>query len=174
MLNKIIDLQTLRPFNWRKCFWHYGNKRRCHLSLWRYMHNSNWDWPVSCVTGNDVDCCYELRPILTLCTGNYWLYVDTIYRTLYMYPRPSSNGVALQWCHNGRDGVSNQQPNDFFLLRRLFWRRSKNTSKLCVTGLYRSIQTQKCIYMGHLKIYHLVPQQLLLWNKLITEFDKVN
>ena len=41
---------------------------------------------------------------------------------------------ALQWRHNGRDGVSNQQPHDC-LLNRLFRRRSKKTSKLRVTGL---------------------------------------
>ena len=36
--------------------------------------------------------------------------------------------------HNGRDGVSNHQPHHY-LLNRLFGRRSKKTSKLCVTGL---------------------------------------
>ena len=41
---------------------------------------------------------------------------------------------TLQWRHNGRDGVSNHQPRDC-LLNRLFRRRSKNTSKLRVTGL---------------------------------------
>ena len=41
---------------------------------------------------------------------------------------------SLQRRHNGCDGVSNQQPHDC-LLRRLFRRRSKKTSKLCVTGL---------------------------------------
>ena len=41
---------------------------------------------------------------------------------------------ALQWRHNGRDSVSNHQPHDH-LLNRLFRRRSKNTSKLGVTGL---------------------------------------
>ena len=41
---------------------------------------------------------------------------------------------TLQWCHNGRDGVSNHQPHDC-LLNRLLWRRSKKTSKLRVTGL---------------------------------------
>ena len=41
---------------------------------------------------------------------------------------------ALQWRHNGRDGVSNQQPHDC-LLNRLFRRRLKKTSKLRVTGL---------------------------------------
>ena len=42
--------------------------------------------------------------------------------------------TTLQWCHNGRDGVSNHQPHDR-LLKRLFWRGSKKTSKLRVTGL---------------------------------------
>ena len=37
-------------------------------------------------------------------------------------------------CHNERNGVSNYQPHDC-LLNRLCRRRSKKTSKLCVTGL---------------------------------------
>ena len=40
--------------------------------------------------------------------------------------------MTLLWRHNGRDGVSNHQPQDY-LLNRLFRRRSKKTSKL--TGL---------------------------------------
>ena len=40
----------------------------------------------------------------------------------------------LRWRHNGRDGVSNHQPHDC-LLKRLFRRRAKKTSKLRVTGL---------------------------------------
>ena len=43
-------------------------------------------------------------------------------------------GHTLRWRHNGRDSVSNHQPHDC-LLNRLFRRRSKKTSKLCVTGL---------------------------------------
>ena len=42
--------------------------------------------------------------------------------------------VALQWRHDGRDGVSNHQPPDC-LLHHLFRHRSKKTSKLRVTGL---------------------------------------
>ena len=42
--------------------------------------------------------------------------------------------ISLQWCHNGRDSVSNHQPHDCFL-NRLFRRRSKKTSKLRDTGL---------------------------------------
>ena len=41
---------------------------------------------------------------------------------------------ALQWRHNGHDSVSNHQPHDC-LLNRLLRRRTKETSKLRVTGL---------------------------------------
>ena len=41
---------------------------------------------------------------------------------------------TLQWRHNERNGVSNHQPHDC-ILKRLFRRRSKKTSKLRVTGL---------------------------------------
>ena len=44
------------------------------------------------------------------------------------------NIFSLQWRHNGRDSVSNHQPHDC-LLKRLFRRRSKKTSKPRVTGL---------------------------------------
>ena len=42
--------------------------------------------------------------------------------------------MPFQWRHNERDGVSNHQPRDCSL-NRLFSRRLKKTSKLCVTGL---------------------------------------
>ena len=42
--------------------------------------------------------------------------------------------TSLLWRHNGRDGVSNHQPNNC-LLNRSFRPRSKKTSKLRVTGL---------------------------------------
>ena len=41
---------------------------------------------------------------------------------------------TLQWCHNGCDSISNHQPYHC-LLNLLFRRRSKETSKLRVTGL---------------------------------------
>ena len=41
---------------------------------------------------------------------------------------------VLRWRHNGCDSVSNHQPHHC-LLNRLFRRRSKETSKLRVTGL---------------------------------------
>ena len=42
--------------------------------------------------------------------------------------------IPLHWRHNDYDGVSNHQPHGC-LLNRLFRRRSKETSKLRVTGL---------------------------------------
>ena len=52
------------------------------------------------------------------------------------YPRyrHAAAKISLQWRHNGRDSVSNHQPHKC-LLNCLFRRRSKKTSKLCVTGL---------------------------------------
>ena len=42
--------------------------------------------------------------------------------------------TSLQWRHNEHDGISNQQSHDC-LLNRLFGHRSKETSKLRITGL---------------------------------------
>ena len=43
--------------------------------------------------------------------------------------------MSLRWRHNEHDGVSNHQPHDC-LLKHLFRRRSKETSKLRVTSLW--------------------------------------
>ena len=45
------------------------------------------------------------------------------------------NNCALQWRHNERDDVFSNHRHLGCLLRRLFRRRSKKISKLCVTGL---------------------------------------
>ena len=42
--------------------------------------------------------------------------------------------ITSQWRHNDHDSVSNHQPHGC-LLKRLYMRWSKKTSKLCVTGL---------------------------------------
>ena len=47
---------------------------------------------------------------------------------------PARNFAVLQWRHNGRDGFLNHRRRDC-LLNRLFRCRSKNISKLIVTGL---------------------------------------
>ena len=61
------------------------------------------------------------------------LYMCLCYIMQYMH-QILPNGVTLQWRHNGRDSVSNHQCYDC-LLNRLFRCRSKQTSKLRVTGL---------------------------------------
>ena len=56
------------------------------------------------------------------------------YKMVYGGTNHSEDKRALHWRHNDHDGVSNYQPHGC-LLNRLFRRRSKKTSKLCVTGL---------------------------------------
>ena len=64
----------------------------------------------------------------------------------------------LLWPHNGRDGASNHQPHDC-LLNRSFRRRSRKTSKLCVTGLCAG-NSQMASNAGNVSIwwrYHAKP-----------------
>ena len=56
------------------------------------------------------------------------------FRTGQAVESVASSGKPSQWRYNGHDIVSNHQPRDC-LLNRLFRRRSKKTSTLCVTGL---------------------------------------
>ena len=56
----------------------------------------------------------------------YILVVGTQQRNVYSL-------IALEWRHNEHDGGWNHQPHDC-LLNRLFRRKSKKTSKPCVTG----------------------------------------
>ena len=60
--------------------------------------------------------------------SNYIPYVVDVITSSCLDP------MQLQWRHNGRESVSNQQPYDC-LLNSLFKRRSQKTSKLRVTGL---------------------------------------
>ena len=45
-----------------------------------------------------------------------------------------NEAIALQWCHNELDGISNHQFHHC-LLNRFVRHRSKQTSKLCITDL---------------------------------------
>ena len=56
------------------------------------------------------------------------------FSTFLDFVQARSIHCSLQWRHNKRDGVSNHRRLDC-LLSRLFWRRSKKTPKLRVTGL---------------------------------------
>ena len=65
------------------------------------------------------------------------LYIETRHKLLYQWD-PGKHIIyiyaSLQWRHNERNGVSDLQPHDC-LFNRLFRRRSKQISKLRVTGL---------------------------------------
>ena len=69
-------------------------------------------------------------------TWNEWYGIKIIWSSLipvdFLYD--GRKVWALQWRHNGRDGISNHQPHDC-LLNRLFRPRSNKTWKLRVTGL---------------------------------------
>ena len=102
---------------------------QCHA----YIHiraTINW------ISGHSWFCLTVNTINIALC-GNVWC-VPLEMLPLIHRQRPLSsswiNFNALQWRHNGRDTVSNQQPHHC-LLNLLFGRRSKKTSKLRVTGL---------------------------------------
>ena len=69
-----------------------------------------------------------------------FLMVSILSKTLSSPPSPllfvllSGPRISFQWRHNDHDGVSNHQPHGC-LLKRLYMRWSKKTSKLRVTGL---------------------------------------
>ena len=70
----------------------------------------------------------------------WYIYIDILLFYLTQRKKNICNSsyrgshISLQLRHNEHDDVSNHQPHDC-LLNRLFRRRSKETSKLCVTGL---------------------------------------
>ena len=71
------------------------------------------------------------------CHGLYTLWWHRNYSALIQWGYSQCSpprGRSLRWRHNDHDGVSDHQPHDC-LLNRLFWRISKKTSKLSVTGL---------------------------------------
>ena len=79
-------------------------------------------------------------PCLIYFSGSTWKQTgkQLVIHTPRLKELPSMYGkssrISLEWRHNDHDGVSNNRPHDC-LLNRLFRRRSKKTSKLCVTGL---------------------------------------
>ena len=87
-------------------------------SLWRHCNGD-----ISCT-------CIDAKYTAYATSG------DNIHEAYHWHSRVTSqcSAIALQWRHNGRGGVSNHQSPDC-LFNRLFRRRSKKTSKLCVTGL---------------------------------------
>ena len=89
------------------------------------------------------------------------------------------NRRAIQWRHNGRDGVSNYKPHDC-LLNRLFRCKSTKTSKLRVTVLCEGnspvpdeFPTQRASDAENVSIrwrhhgYRLSAMRIFLWVNII-------
>ena len=97
--------------------WNFRNKLQKHCNN---FHSQNWVWT----------CLLQNGGHFVLVKGNMQMYLITTtsghYDVIFTY--------TLQWCHNGRDGISNHQPH-VCLLNSLFRRRSNKASKFRVTGL---------------------------------------
>ena len=80
--------------------------------------------------------CYNMeshQPPKLLQNNCHW-HLGKSMRPQIQWKKHEEYWIALQWRHNGHDGVSNHQAHHC-LLNRLVRRRSKKTSKLRVTGL---------------------------------------
>ena len=89
--------------------------------------------------------------------------------------------ALLRWRHNGHNGVSNHQPHDC-LLKRLF-RRSKKTSKLCVTGLcegnppvggYKGPVTRKMFPLDDVIMWDMDGITIISWQHIWPPYFLVN
>ena len=134
-------------FHSRKCIW------KCSLSNWRLFFPRGdeliqWRWAGNGEEETLIDNeCWrnDLTTDMWIPWQEKWyivgltqmalsLLVAELYHTLQITHRRIMSDVWLQWRHNERDGVSHHQRLDY-LLSRLFMRRSKEKSKLRVTGL---------------------------------------
>ena len=98
---------------------------------WKIFHNASF-----CNSNVHTCSCFCYKMVhCGICDWRIVGFVQHVYSEL-MYGRnrcPDSHS-SLQWRHNGRDSVSNHQPQEC-LLNSLFRRRSNKTSKLRVTGV---------------------------------------
>ena len=108
------------------------------ISIFQYISLSpNWDFQLWYI-------CFSLGiPIIGISLLTIPLHIENSYafKMTFLYGNwphlvfwEGVISISLQWHHNEHHGAWNHQPHDC-LLDCLFWRRSKNTSKLCVTGL---------------------------------------
>ena len=74
------------------------------------------------------------HPMLTILEFTRQLYWTVALIVILYQVECATFLLSLRWRHNDNDGVSNHQPRGC-LLKRLFRRKSKKTSKLRVTGL---------------------------------------
>ena len=90
----------------------------CDLRLNKRLSKQSRGWWFETLSCSLWRHCSDTDPVKDNC--------DAIWRQISL--------TSLQWLHNERDGVSNYRRHDC-LLKRLFRRRSKKTSKFRVTGI---------------------------------------
>ena len=103
--------------------WHYrlpvDNSKICWMIRWDYLYFHSIDGTCTLISTNNTGSVISV----TMRSKSVGLPVACL-----------RDAILSQGRHNERDGVSNHQPRDC-LLKCLFRRRSKKTSKLRVTGL---------------------------------------
>ena len=98
------------------------------LKLWRFVSEKGVTLSLKNKAGS-LDICHKI-----CARGGVMGSVNLCYSSLRHRHWDIIYTVTLQWRHNELDSVSYHKPRDC-LLKRLFRRRSKKTSKLRVTGL---------------------------------------
>ena len=102
--------------------------RKCEMIM-SSSCNQLWRHHYVKTTQDVIFTCEWTSSLRKVSTGKSWHKIGVTSDTLFL-----DHGNTLQLRHNEHDGVSDHQPHDC-LLNRLFRRRSKKTSKPCVTGL---------------------------------------
>ena len=105
-----------------------------------YVYSRSFVWPQPCfrdhnfydIIGSVIMMLDQLWSHLHCCLGHVYKQGASEYKVTIS--SVDGSPCPLQWRHNWRDGVSNNQGLDS-LLNRLFKRRSNKTTKLRVTGL---------------------------------------
>ena len=106
---------------------------------WPFVRGIQW-WPVDCTHKGQwrgalmfsLTCAWKNGWANDRNAGDLWCH-RVHYDVNAMKSGLCGGRYSLHWRHNDHDSVSNHQPHGC-LLNRLFRRRSKKTSKLCVTG----------------------------------------
>ena len=107
-------------------FWFHSQVRR----TWKKEDWIEW-WKIQKKTG----CLFLFWNIVSETSLSWYTHQFSIKcRQQFSGAKKCCMHASLQWRHNEPNDVSNHQPHDC-LLKRLFRRRSKKTSKLRVMGL---------------------------------------
>ena len=120
---------TLDMMHWSKLFKSINISHHI-MEFKRRRPDYHWSNPTCCLsyTVNTILVDALATSVSSIRNVNSHSSIHVIYISSFL-----RDASSLRWRHNDHDGVSIHQPHG--LLNRLFRRRSKKTSNLCVTGL---------------------------------------